>query len=201
MRVILIDDVVELGKRGEVVNVTQGYGRNYLIPQRLAVPATPGNLKQSEQQRAALARKEAKFKEDAEVLASELRQLHLVLSRKAGETGVLFGSVTAKDLSDLLSSHGVNLDRRRILLHQPLKTIGNATVEARPHSDVEVELLVSVLPEEGEAVEKVIKRGEESDQIQQDAEQRLELARQLVAQQTETDEQQEPAQAPANPED
>ena len=165
MEVILVDDVFELGRRGEVVKVTAGYGRNYLIPKRLAVPATAGNLKMVEQQRVALAKREAKDRGEAEILAAELGQLHIVVSRKAGDTGVLFGSVTSKDLADILGSSGVNLDRRKILLHQPIKAIGNFTVEVRPHSDVDVNLLVSVLPEADEEVARTIPRGEDSDRI------------------------------------
>lgn len=165
MQVILIDDVFELGRRGEVVNVASGYGRNYLIPRRLAVPATPGNLKMVEQQRIALAKKEAKYVEEAQILAQELGQLHILISRKSGDSGVLFGSVTSKDLADVLESGGINLDRRRILLQQPIKAIGNYTIEARPHNDVEAKLLVSVLPEGDEAVAKTMPRGEESDKI------------------------------------
>jgi large subunit ribosomal protein L9 len=165
MEVILIDDVFELGRRGEVVKVAAGYGRNYLIPKKLAVPATPGNLKTVEQQRVALAKREAKDRGEAEILAAELSQIHIVVSRKAGDTGVLFGSVTSKDLSDVLAANGVNLDRRKILLHQPIKSIGNYTVEIRPHSDVDASLLVSVLPDTGEEIARTMPRGESSDAI------------------------------------
>ncbi len=165
MEVILIDDVFELGRRGEVVKVAAGYGRNFLIPKHLAVPATPGNLKMVEQQRVALAKVEAKDRGEAEILAAELGQLHIVVSRKAGDTGVLFGSVTSKDIADILAASGINLDRRKILLHQPIKSIGNYTVEVRPHADVDVTLLVSVQPEAGEEVARTMPRGEASDRI------------------------------------
>lgn len=166
MQLILTDDVHELGKRGQVVEVAAGYGRNYLIPKGLAVAATPGNLKMVEQQRLALAKKEAKFKEEADLLAKELNGLHLALSRKAGDTGALFGSVTAKDLTDLLEDKGFHVDRRKVTLEHPIKSIGNFTVEAHPHSEVEAHLLVSVLIEEDEPVAKVLKKGDaESDKI------------------------------------
>ncbi len=165
MEVILIDDVFELGRRGDVVKVAAGYGRNFLIPKKLAVPATAGNLRMVEQQRAALAKREAKDRGEAEILAAELGQIHIVVSRKAGDTGVLFGSVTSKDLADVLAANGITLDRRKILLHQPIKSIGNYTVEIRPHSDVDASLLVSVFPEAGGEVARTMSRGEESDKV------------------------------------
>lgn len=165
MRVILTDDVFELGRRGQVVSVSSGYGRNYLIPKRLAVLATPGNLKVVEEQRIAMAKKEAKHVEEAQILAQELGQVHVLISRKVGEKGVLFGSVTSKDVSDVLEANGINLDRRRIMLSQPIKTIGNFQVAARPHTDVEATILVSVLPEGDQETARTMPRGEESDKV------------------------------------
>ncbi len=165
MQVILTDDVFQLGKRGEVVKVADGYGRNYLIPRRLAIPVTPGNLKMIEQQRIAMAKKEAKFKEEAQVLAGELNQVHLIVSRKAGDTGALFGSVTSKDLADLLATQGIHIDRRKILMEQPAKSIGNYSIEVRPHSEVQAIITVSVLPEAEEAIARAKKRDAESDRI------------------------------------
>ena len=159
MQLVLIDDVLHVGRRGDVVTVASGYGRNYLIPKGLAVAATSANLKMVQQQRAVLARKEARVKEDAEILAQELNQLHLVLSRKAGETGALFGSVTAKDLADLFAENGFNLDRRKIDLEHPLKSIGNFPVEVHPHPEVKLEFLVSVVLEEEEPVARILKQG------------------------------------------
>ncbi len=158
MQLVLINDVLHLGRRGDVVTVAAGYGRNYLMPKGLAVAANPVNLKMVEQQRAALARKESRVKEDAEIVAQELKQLHLVLSRKAGETGALFGSVTAKDLADLLEEKGFNLDRRKIDLEHPLKSIGNFQVETHPHPEVKVELLVSVVQEKDEPFSNILKQ-------------------------------------------
>ncbi|HXK58808.1 MAG TPA: 50S ribosomal protein L9 [Acidobacteriota bacterium] len=178
MQVILTDDVFELGKRGDVVKVADGYGRNYLIPRRLAVPVTPGNLKMIEQQKLALAKKEAKFKEEALLLAGELNQLHLIVSRKAGESGALFGSVTSKDLADLLESNGIHIDRRKILLDQPIKSIGNYQIEIRPHSEVEASVLLSVVAELEEPIARAKKRDAESDRIIADLDAKLkEIAR------------------------
>jgi large subunit ribosomal protein L9 len=192
MEVILIDDVFELGRRGDVVKVASGYGRNFLIPKKLAVPATPGNLKMVEQQRVALAKREAKDRGEAEILAAELGQIHIVVSRKAGDTGVLFGSVTSKDLTDVLAANGITLDRRKILLHQPIKSIGNYTVEVRPHSDVDASLLLSVFPEAGEQISKTLARGEESDKLVEELKAKVEEIERLAG--TASGESEEPAE-------
>lgn len=180
MEVILVDDVFDLGKRGDVVKVADGFGRNYLIPKRLAIPATPGNLKMIEQQRLAFARQEAKYKEAALLSAQELNQLHVVLSRKAGETGVLFGSVTAKDIAELLEKQGIHLDRRKMVLHQPIKGIGNYKLEIHPHSEVTAELLLSVLVEADHPLAEVRRRGEESDRIVAELEAKIQEIERLM---------------------
>ena len=177
MEVILIDDVYRLGRRGEVVNVNDGYGRNFLIPKKLAIPATAGNLKNIDLQRATMAKKETRYRDEAELLVSDLAQKHILISRKAGDTGVLFGSVGAKDIASALEASGIHLDRRKILLSAPVKTIGTITVSARPHADVEAQLMVSVMPETGEPISKVIDRGLESDQIIEALEQKVGEAR------------------------
>ena len=180
MEVILIDDVFELGKRGTMVRVADGYGRNYLIPKNLAIPATPGNQKMMEQQRLAMAKKESKYQEEAELLTQELNQLHLMISRKSGETGTLFGSVTSKDIADLLKTTGIQLDRRKIILHQPIKSIGNYTIEVRPHSEVTAELLLSVLLEGDKPVGKIKKKDEETDEIVAELEAKLKEMKQSM---------------------
>lgn len=203
MEIILIDDVFELGKRGEVVEVADGYGRNYLIPKRLAIPATPGNRKMIEQQRLAMAKKEATYKEEAELLAQELNQLHLIISRKSGETGNLFGSVTTKDITDLLVQSGIHLDRRKILLGQPIKSIGNYQIQVHPHSAVAVELLLSVLVEGDGPVNRVKKKDEESEAIISELEARIQEIEQLAgtrsaaAEEPEIQEETTPQEAPA----
>jgi len=180
MEVILIDDVFELGKRGDVVRVANGYGRNYLIPKKLAVPATPGNRKMVDQQRLAMAKKESKYQEEAELLAQELNQLHLIISRKSGDTGTLFGSVTSKDITDLLQHTGIRLDRRKLLLSQPIKSIGNYRIEIRPHSEVTAELLLSVPIEGEQPISEVKKKDEESDKIVAELEAKLKEMGQLT---------------------
>ncbi len=165
MQVILTEDVYELGKRSQVVNVSAGYGRNYLIPSKLAIPATPGNLKIVEQQKVSSAKKESKLFEEAELLAGELNQLHLIVSRKAGESGTLFGSVTGKDLAEMVKMEGIHLDRRKIIMEHPIKSIGNHQIPVRPHSDVAAALLVSVVIEGEKAVKRVKRKDAETDRI------------------------------------
>ena len=174
MEVILIDDVFELGRRGQIVRVADGYGRNYLIPKRLAISATPGNLKMIEQQRLSMAKKEAKYTEEAELLAQELNQMHALISRKSGDAGTLFGSVTSKDVGDFLEGSKIRIDRRKILLQQPIKSIGNYRIEVRLHSEVAAELLLSVIFEGDEPVARIKKKDEESDRIVADLEARME---------------------------
>ncbi len=184
MEVILIDDVFELGKRGDIVRVANGYGRNYLIPKNLAIPATPGNRKMVDQQRLAMAKKEAKYQGEAELLAQELNQLHLIISRKSGETGTLFGSVTSKDITDLLKQSGIRLDRRKLLLGQPIKSIGNYRIEVRPHSEVTAELLISILIEGEQPISEVKKKDEESDKVVAELEAKLKEMGQLTGRQS-----------------
>ena len=184
MQIILIDDVFEVGRRGEVVSVADGYGRNYLIPKKLAIPATQGNLKMIQEQRLAMAKKEAKYKGEAELLADELGSLHVIVSRKSGETGTLFGSVTSKDITKLLAGSGIQLDRRKILLDQPVKAIGNYQIELRPHSDVSAQILLSVVIEGEEHVARVKKRDEESEKMVADLEAKLKEIRQSTGMKT-----------------
>ncbi len=165
MRVILIDDFPGLGKRNEVLDVAGGYARNYLIPKRLAVLATLANVKIMEQQRVVLAKKEARYLDEMKILSQALKQLHLLISRRAGETGVLFGSVGSKDIVALLGRDGIRLDRRKIVLAQPIKRIGNYTLEVRLHTEVEAQLLLSVLVETDGSIAQVKKKDAESDRV------------------------------------
>lgn len=170
MEIILKEDVYGLGRRGDIVIVADGYARNYLVPKNLAVRATPGNIRDIEQKKILIAKQEAKYVEEAEILAQELSQRHVLVSRKSGDAGVLFGSVTSKDITDILAENGINLDRRKLLLQHPIKSIGNYEIEARPHSEVEAKFFVSVMPELDEPVARVIARGEESDKIMEELE-------------------------------
>ncbi len=175
MQIILTDDVANLGRRGDIVSVANGYGRNFLIPKGLALPATEGNRRVVEEQRVALSKKDTQFKEAAEVVAADLSKHHVVISRKSGDTGVLFGSVTTKDIGEVLAGGGYQVDRRKISLEHALKAIGNFHVEVALHSEVKVQLLVSVAPEGDEPVARVLHKGEESDGIFEEIEDRVKL--------------------------
>ncbi|MCZ6904105.1 MAG: 50S ribosomal protein L9 [Acidobacteria bacterium] len=144
MEIILLQEVDKLGGPGQVVRVANGYGRNYLIPKKLAVPATSGNLKMFEQKRAKLLRLDAKNKGDAEKLAAMLGELTAVIKRKAGEKETLFGSVTSLDLVDWLTSQNFEIDRKRIDLREPIKALGEHSVPIRLHREVIASLKVRV---------------------------------------------------------
>ncbi|CDM64942.1 50S ribosomal protein L9 [Pyrinomonas methylaliphatogenes] len=152
--VLLREDVENLGARGDIVKVKAGYARNYLLPRKLAVAATPSNMRQIEQERAALLRREAREREAAQARAAELQTLRLTFTRRAGEHGILYGSVTAMDIAEALRERGIEVDRRRITLHEPIKTTGDFTVTVRLHRDVAVELPVTVTAQDAESERK-----------------------------------------------
>ncbi len=144
MKVILKQDVDKLGKVGDVVKVAPGYGRNYLIPRNIAVEATPGNLKITEIDRLAAARRDQRDKQAASLLAQEIVKLVVTVRRKAGEGGTLYGSVTALDIADYLITHKIDIDKRKIQLEDPIKTIGEYQVPIRLHREVIVPVRVIV---------------------------------------------------------
>ncbi|MDX6500044.1 MAG: large subunit ribosomal protein [Blastocatellia bacterium] len=148
-QVLLREDIDNLGARGEIVRVKAGYARNYLLPRNLAVEATSNNLRQIEGERAALAKREAKDRSSAELQAEALRGLKLKFERRIGEAGVLYGSVTSMDIAHELKEQGYEIDRRRIVLREPIKRFGSYEVPVRLHRDVTVQLPVSVLGEGG----------------------------------------------------
>ena len=145
MKVILTSDLPNLGKAGQAVEVARGYGRNYLIPKGLAILATPGNERSIAQQQRTRQAREAKTRADAEAFAAQLQTLSLRIIKKAGEGDRLYGSVTSMDIADLLKRKGVVLDRRKIILEGPLKSLGAHSVPIRLHSEViaEVEVVVA----------------------------------------------------------
>jgi large subunit ribosomal protein L9 len=147
MKVILTADLPHVGNVGQVVEVANGYGRNYLLPRGLAILATPGNERSLAQQQKARLAREAKNKADAEVLATQLQALSLSIAKKTGEGERLYGSVTSMDIADLLKAQGVSLDRRRIVLDTPLKTLGTHRVPIRLHPEVTTEVEVAVTKE------------------------------------------------------
>jgi large subunit ribosomal protein L9 len=138
MEVILKEDINKLGHRGEVVKVAEGYGRNYLIPKKLAIEATPGNKAVIEQMKAAAVRKSAKEKGSAEELGKQLDGVTVEFTRKSGEHDQLFGSVTSSDIAHALEAKGFAVDRRKILLDVPLKTVGEFDVPVKLHREVTV---------------------------------------------------------------
>jgi large subunit ribosomal protein L9 len=144
MEVILKEDVVKLGSRGDVVKVAEGYGRNFLLPKKLAIEATKGNKAVIEQMKAAAVRRSAKEKTQAEELAKQFDGLSISFQRRSGEHDQLFGSVTAGDIADALSKKSFSLDRRKIQLHEPLKTLGEFTVPVKLHKDVTTHLKVVI---------------------------------------------------------
>jgi large subunit ribosomal protein L9 len=146
-KILLREDVDDLGARGEIVRVKAGYARNYLLPRRLAVEATASNVKQIEQERARLLKKEAAERATAEAQADQMRTLVLQFKRKAGEQGALYGSVTSMDVAESLHERGYQLDRHRIHLREPIKRVGDFMVPLRLHRDVTIELNVKVVPE------------------------------------------------------
>ena len=140
MDLILRAEVDNLGDRGDIVKVKAGYGRNFLLPRKLAVPLTEGNKKVVEQQRLSHAKRDAKDKADAETLAAALGQVTLSFSRKAGEAGALFGSVTSIDVAEALAQKGYNIERRKIQLPDPIKVTGEYQVPVKLHKEVIVQL-------------------------------------------------------------
>ncbi|HYT50056.1 MAG TPA: 50S ribosomal protein L9 [Pyrinomonadaceae bacterium] len=152
-QVLLREDIDNLGARGEIVRVKAGYARNYLLPRKLAVEATANNVRQIEGERAALAKREAKERSTADLQASQLAKLTLKFERKVGEAGVLYGSVTSMDIAHELEAQGYEIDRRKIVLREPIKRFGNYHVPVRLHRDVNVELPINVLGEGGVEVD------------------------------------------------
>ena len=149
--VLLREDIETLGGRGEVVKVKSGYARNYLLPQGLATLATKGNVKQIEQERAALLKKAAAEKATAELQRDQMGPITLEFVRKAGEGGTLFGSVTSMDIAHALAEKGYEIDRRRIQLRDPIKETGEYSVNVKLHREVTLEVPVTVKAEGGEA--------------------------------------------------
>ncbi len=153
--VLLREDIETLGGRGEIVKVKAGYARNYLLPQGLASLATKGNVKQIELERAALLKKAAQEKATAELQAGQMSGLSLEFTRKAGETGTLFGSVTSMDIAEALAAKGYEIDRRRVNLKEAIKETGEYTVGVKLHREVVLSVPV-VVKGEGQTEEVAV---------------------------------------------
>ncbi len=147
MKVIMLDDVAKVGRRGEVREVSDGYARNYLIPKKLALSATAGNLKNLEQLTRQQEAKADRIKADAENLRRRIEALTYEERRQASEEGKLFGSVTSQDVADFLEQNGVKIERRRIVLDEAIKVLGEFAVAVRLHQDVTAQLRVNVVRE------------------------------------------------------
>ena len=147
MEVILREDIEKVGHRGDVVKVAPGFARNFLIPKRLAVAATESNKKIVAQERDAWLRKEAKQKGEAEDLGKMLSAVTVTITQRAGEEGHLFGSVTAKDVAEALEKHNYNIDRRKIVLEDNIRQVGEYKIPVRLHKEVTVEVTVNVVAE------------------------------------------------------
>ncbi|MDQ6706074.1 MAG: 50S ribosomal protein L9 [Acidobacteriota bacterium] len=147
MDVILREEIEKLGNRGDLVKVADGYARNFLLPRRKAVAATESNRKIVEQERHAHLRREAKQKDESADLAKMLQGTVVTIRQKAGENDQLFGSVTVKDVADALASQNFTIDRRKILLEEPIKTLGEHKIAVRLHREVSTEITVNVVRE------------------------------------------------------
>ena len=147
MEVILREHVDNLGRRGEIVKVADGYARNYLLPRKLALLATDGNKKHVERERRIMETREAEEKSQAEAIASRLSTVDITIARRVGETEQLYGSVTATDISDFLKTKGFEIDRRKLILPEPIKTIGEHDVPLKLHREVSAPLKVKVVKE------------------------------------------------------
>lgn len=150
--VLLREDIDTVGGRGEIVRVRAGYARNFLLPQGIATLATKGNVRQIEQERAALLKKAAIEKATAEAQAEQMESISLEFERKAGEHGTLFGSITSMDIAEALQAKGYEIDRKRIGLRQPIKETGEYTVNVKLHREVSLPVKVTVTAEGGDEV-------------------------------------------------
>jgi large subunit ribosomal protein L9 len=147
MEVILRDHVDHLGKRGEVVKVADGYARNYLLPRKLALPATDANKERIARERKIVEAREGEERGAAEAIADRLAALDLQISRKVGDNDTMFGSVTSGDIADLLKEKGFDVDRRKILLPDAIRAIGESHVPVKLHRDVTAQLKLTIVKE------------------------------------------------------
>lgn len=148
MKVVLRDTIEAIGERGTVVDVADGFARNYLMPRRLALPATPGNLRAMETEHRRWAVRAAKERAEAEALARRITSTPLELAHRAGDTDTLYGAVTASEIAYALEEKGIEIDRRRIQLEEPIKTLGSYQIPVRLHADVTAHVMVHVVRDE-----------------------------------------------------
>ena len=148
MKVVLREDVEKLGHRGETVRVAEGYGRNYLLPKKLAYEATAGNMKIMAHEKRGKDLKDAKVRKDFEALSGVISGLCVSVPKRVGENDLLFGSVTSQEIAELLAAKGIEVDKRRIVLDEPIKNLGSHTVGIKLHKDVTAHLNIEVVKEE-----------------------------------------------------
>jgi large subunit ribosomal protein L9 len=174
MKVILLENVANLGNIGDTINVKDGYARNYLIPLNKAVPATSKNVKAQEHQLRTIEHRKSQAAEEAKGLAERISGTALTFTRKSGDTGRLFGSVTNMDIADALKEKDLTVDRKDIVLTEPIKNLGEFEVSVKLHQDVTPVIKVTVLPEEGEipekAMEETLKEPASSDEKSEEGE-------------------------------
>ena len=149
MEVILREHVDNLGKRGEIVKVADGYARNYLLPRKLALPATDGNRKHVERERKIVETRESRRRGRPKAIAARLAAIEIAIARRVGDTEQLYGSVTSADIADFLKAKGFEIDRRKLILPEPIKAIGDHNVPLKLHREVTVPLKVQVVKEGG----------------------------------------------------
>jgi len=148
MQIILTEDIEKLGNRGDVVKVAAGYGRNYLLPRGLAVRITPGNLKQIEHEKRILTARARKERVHGEAIKAKLELLELTFKRKVGDSETLYGSVTNVDVAEAIAAHGFDVDRRKIVLEEPIRELGSFRIVVKLMADVQAELKVDVVSED-----------------------------------------------------
>jgi large subunit ribosomal protein L9 len=147
MEVILREHVDHLGRRGDVVKVAAGYARNYLLPRNLALPVTESSKRQIERERAAAEARDAQEKAGAEAVAARMTALDISIARRVGENQTMYGSVTSADVAQALATRGFEIDKRKIALAEPIKALGEHTVQVKVHRDVTADVKVKVVPE------------------------------------------------------
>jgi len=150
VKIVLREDVDKLGERGQVVNVAKGYARNFLFPKALAFEATAGNMRQIELRKKVWVVREAKETEDATRLASRIAEIKIVVGKKVGENDALYGSVTSAEIAELLKAQGIEVDRRKIQLQEPIRSLGTFDVPIKIHRQVSASVSVQVVPEPAE---------------------------------------------------
>jgi large subunit ribosomal protein L9 len=147
MQVILLENVPSLGKAGDLVKVSDGYGRNYLIPKKMAILATEKSLKMVEHQKREVQRRVEKSKKDAEKMAQQIQNLSCTFTRTVGESGKLFGSITSMDIENYLKENGIDVDRKKIVMEEPIKNVGMFTVPIKLSAEVTAQLKIWVIQE------------------------------------------------------